>query len=372
MPGASRRSPMTGSKAKEAADLARKKGREKGFDLLLDEVVAKGLCTGCGACATVCPRCEIDFSAEGWPVLQDTDDCVKCALCAVHCPSSFSIAEIVEEKMFSGERDELGYYIRRFSARASDPEIRQQAQDGGVTSAIVKYMFEKDMIDGAVLCKADENFVGSPFLATSWDEASQAAKSKYNICPNLVGLKKARDEGLKRVLLVGLPCHIAAYRKIEEYGPRSLSEIVVMTVGIFCSENFCRTMISEFLPQVGVEPRKIRKMDIKGLFRVETEDGVVEVPLQKMKDYVNPGCLACSDFSAELADISVGAVGAPAGWCSVLARTEKGNQLLRRMKREGVLETGKLVKPKTLKRMSASKRLRGNRKLAEILGTSGS
>ncbi len=343
------------------------KGREKGFGVLLDEVVAKGLCTGCGVCAAVCPSCDIEFSAEGWPTLRDDDQCIRCALCAVHCPATFSIAEIAEERLFSGEKDELGYYLRRFSARATDLGIREQAQDGGVTSAIVKYMFEKGLIDGAILCKADENFIGAPFLATSWEEASEAAKSKYNICPNLVALKEAHEKGLRRVLLVGLPCHIAAYRKIEEYGPRSLSEIVVMTLGIFCSENFCKTLVTDFLPKRGVDPKKIRKMDIKGLFKVETEDGLVEISLQQMKEYVNPGCLTCSDFSAELADISIGAIGAPDGWNSVLARTQRGNSLLKKMKRDGAIETAKLIKPKSLKRISASKRLRGQRKLNEIV-----
>jgi hypothetical protein len=50
----------------------------------------------------------------------------------------------------------------------------------------------------------------------------------------------------------------------------------------------------------------------------------------------------------------------------VITRTERGDEVLNEMVEAGVLETGKLVKPKTLKRMSRSKRTRGNRKMIEI------
>jgi coenzyme F420 hydrogenase subunit beta len=125
-------------------------------------------------------------------------------------------------------------------------------------------------------------------------------------------------------------------------------------------------MVTDFLPTKGVEPKKITKMNIKGKFMVETDGDLTEIPLPEMKAIANPGCLVCRDFSAEFADISVGAVGASNGWCTVITRTEKGDEVLKEMIDAGILETDKLVKPKTLKRMSRSKRTRGNRKLLEI------
>jgi coenzyme F420 hydrogenase subunit beta len=293
--------------------------------------------------------------------------CITCGLCAIHCPRSFIGTEEIEARLYSGRKDELGYYTQKLAARAADEGIREAAQDGGVVSAMLKHLFEKGEIDGAIVSKADGNFVGAPFLATSWEEVAPTARSKYNLSPNLVALRTARQKKLERVALVGLPCHIAAFRKLEDDGPKSLAGRVSLTIGLFCSENFCETMVTEFLPTKGVKPQEITKMDIKGKFIVESGDKVVEVPLPEMKSIANPGCLVCRDFTAEFADISVGAVGAPRGWCSVLVRTDKGEGLLQGMLDSGALETGKLTKPKTLKRMSRSKKTRGNRKLLEIM-----
>ena len=340
--------------------------RKQGFQALEEQIVFRDLCSGCGTCSAVCPRNCIEFLEAGVPELKGNAKCINCGLCTIHCPRSFMDTEAIEKVLFAGKKDELGYKIQRIAARAKDSKMRDNAQDGGVVSAMLKFLFEKGEIDGAAVSQADENFVGSPFLATSWEEAKPTSKSKYNLSPNVVALRWARQKKLEKMALVGLPCHMAAFRKIEHYGPKNLAKGVGLIIGLFCSENFCDKMVTDFLPTKGVEPGKITKMDIKGKFMVESGGQLTEIPLPEMKAITNPGCLACRDFSAEFADISVGAVGAEKGWCTVITRTERGEGVLKEMMEAGILVTGKLVKPKTLKRMSKSKRTRGNRKLLEI------
>lgn len=341
--------------------------REQGFRGLENEIVLRELCSGCGACSAVCPRNVIEFGRDGLPVMKGNAECITCGLCAIHCPTSFMYSEEIESALFKGQRDELGHHVQVIAARAVDPGIRAEAQDGGVVSAILKHGFERRRIDGAAVCKADDRFVGFPFLAKSWDEARPAARSKYNLSPNLVALRWARQEKLEKVALVGLPCHLAAFRKLEFNGPESLTQRVAFTVGIFCSENFCERMVTELLPGRGIDPKAITKLDIKGNFKAQAENRLVEIPLEEMKSVINPGCLACRDFTAEFGDISVGAAGAPEGWCTMITRTEKGDEMLSALIRDGMLETGALTKPKTLRRMSRSKRYRGNLKLFELM-----
>jgi coenzyme F420 hydrogenase subunit beta len=355
----------------EALEAFKLLAKERGFEALKDRVVSRDLCSGCGTCSAVCPKDCIEFSPKGQPIMKRDAECRTCGLCAVHCPRSFMDTEEIEAKLFTGKRDDLGYYIEKLAARAADEGVRAAAQDGGVVSAILKHLFENGEIDGAVVSKANENYVGVPYLAHSWEEAMTASRSKYNLSPNLVALRQAREEKLERVALVGLPCHIAAFRKLELGGPKNLTRRVSLAIGLFCSENFCDDMVTDFLPGRGVDPKKITKMDIKGKFLVQSGEDVVGVPLPEMEPVVNPGCLACQDFSAELADVSVGAVGARRGWCSVVVRTSKGQKVVRDLVESGALETGKLIKPKTLKRMSRSKRIRGRRKLVEIMGGEG-
>lgn len=346
----------------------RERGKEDGYETLKKEVLDRGLCSGCGMCAAVCPKDAITYTPDGCPVLDQEKDCISCGLCAVHCPRSFSGVNEIERELFSGgRRDELGFKLGQFAARSTDSSILEIAQDGGVVSAMLKHGFESGRIDGAVLSRADEDFIGAPFLARSWEEAREAAGSKYNLSPSLVALRWARKEKLERVALVGLPCHIAAFRKLERTGPKSLTSRVVLTVGIFCSENFCSGLLMDFLRSRGVAPDRITKLDIKGSFRVTMGEETIEIPLRDMEEIVNPGCLACRDFTAELADISIGSVGAPNGWCAVLTRTKRGKDFVDSMTGEGLLETGKLTKPKTLRRLSYAKRVKGNDRLIQIM-----
>jgi coenzyme F420 hydrogenase subunit beta len=61
-------------------------------------------------------------------------------------------------------------------------------------------------------------------------------------------------------------------------------------------------------------------------------------PQAKSKPYVRVGCQVCLDFAAELADISVGAVGTPGDYSTVVARNRKGQEIIEGAAREGYIE----------------------------------
>ena len=63
----------------------------------------------------------------------------------------------------------------------------------------------------------------------------------------------------------------------------------------------------------------------------------MELSLRKAQEYARPECHHCGDFSAELADISCGGVGAM-DWTITVVRTAKGAALFQTMVEEGVLE----------------------------------
>jgi coenzyme F420 hydrogenase subunit beta len=49
-------------------------------------------------------------------------------------------------------------------------------------------------------------------------------------------------------------------------------------------------------------------------------------------------CKYCIDYTAELADISVGAIGSPDGWNTVIVRTEVGERLFESARRANVVD----------------------------------
>jgi coenzyme F420 hydrogenase subunit beta len=62
-----------------------------------------------------------------------------------------------------------------------------------------------------------------------------------------------------------------------------------------------------------------------------------ELDLAAVKRYMDQPCKVCSDFTAELADISAGAVGSPAGRSTMLIRTQTGVEAL-----DMALKSGKI------------------------------
>ena len=72
---------------------------------------------------------------------------------------------------------------------------------------------------------------------------------------------------------------------------------------------------------------------------VTTKSGEVKtVSLADAKQYTRKSCVFCPDFSAELADISVGGLGL-SGWTFTVLRTKRGEELFKGAERAGLLKT---------------------------------
>ncbi|MBN1455231.1 MAG: Coenzyme F420 hydrogenase/dehydrogenase, beta subunit C-terminal domain, partial [Methanomicrobia archaeon] len=64
------------------------------------------------------------------------------------------------------------------------------------------------------------------------------------------------------------------------------------------------------------------------------------------------------DYTAELADISVGSVGSEPGWSTVLTRTAPGEHLLLGARAKGYVEVTEDIKLKEIERLTKIKRRR--------------
>jgi coenzyme F420 hydrogenase subunit beta len=69
---------------------------------------------------------------------------------------------------------------------------------------------------------------------------------------------------------------------------------------------------------------------------------VLRVPLKDINQYVRGSCHRCDDFTAEYADISVGGVGCPEGYSTVIVRTQNGFDILTGASRAGFIELREL------------------------------
>ncbi len=97
-------------------------------------------------------------------------------------------------------------------------------------------------------------------------------------------------------------------------------------------------MVDKIERELGIPLTDIKKFNVKGKVLIYKKDGsLVEMKLKTAQEYARPECHHCGDFSAELADISCGGVGAM-DWTITILRTERGEQLFDRMVADGLLD----------------------------------
>ncbi len=169
-----------------------------------------------------------------------------------------------------------------------------------------------------------------------------------------------------RYAFVGVPCDIEALRKVEAFASERKQEWVndvALQVGLFCRENWAYTCFRALIEDdYGVKLEDVEKFDIKKGKIIAYQKGgdKLEFPLKKSHPYVRVGCQVCLDFAAELADISVGAVGSPPKWSTVICRTKRGKDIFEGAVNEGYIEAKPIdeVKPGTMlvKKLTDEKR----------------
>jgi len=139
---------------------------------------------------------------------------------------------------------------------------------------------------------------------------------------------------------VGTPCQIHALRNMQMAGLKKLTGPLKFSIGLMCSECFVyKGLMEEHIRgKLGIKLSDIRKMNIKGKMLVTTDSGDTAIPLADVKQYARKSCGICDDFSAELADLSVGGLGLNA-WTFTIIRTEKGEELFSSAEKAGVIKT---------------------------------
>ncbi|MBI2831755.1 MAG: Coenzyme F420 hydrogenase/dehydrogenase, beta subunit C-terminal domain [Chloroflexi bacterium] len=342
-----------------------KKAKPSGFDALRREVIGAGLCTACGACIGVCPaKCiKFDYEMEE-PVL--SGECQPCGLCHLVCAGKDIPMPQMERMLFSRERsleeESLGVWRSRLIGYAGDPLIRQSGTSGGCATALLTYALEAGIIDGA-LCvgmSAAQPWRAIPRLATKSSEILDSAKSKYVVVPVNALLNEARQRGIKKLGIVGLPCHIHALRKMQMHGqPGSVLRNIEFAIGLFCGSGFSfattRHLIAKF---AGVPLTNIARLEYRGGpnsedMYVTTVDGLKKIIPGKERTSINlrtrrDRCTVCLDFSAELADVSIGDIFVAGGkgrlphYSAMLVRTEAGDSLVGGAEKAGYIKTSPL------------------------------
>lgn len=195
-------------------------------------------------------------------------------------------------------------------------------------------------------------------MARTRDELIGAAQSKYAICPANMVLQEAAN--IDRLAVVGLPCHINGIRKLQTCGKaKSLAKKIIFTLGIFCGSNqtykATELLIQEYtdipLDEIkGFEYRGGKDSQNIRILAKDNREAHISSDIRReiSRLMMNDRCRMCCDFSAELADISLGDIFDPLhnrrvpGWNGLIVRSERGQQFVAEAIADGAIEVSTL------------------------------
>ena len=192
-------------------------------------------CTGCSACANVCPVNAIVMmqNDEGflYPHI-DESKCIKCGLCQRTCPmNGFDFKNNPSPKCF---------------AVMANDELRKDSSSGAFFPVLAAYVINRGgVVYGAAF---DENMQLRHIAAQTMDELQKLKGSKYlqsKIGDCYTQVKKFLDAG-RLVLFTGTPCQCAG---LVKFLPRAYENLVVADVvchGVPSQAVFDNYLHSEF------------------------------------------------------------------------------------------------------------------------------
>ena len=320
---------------------------------LFNEVVRANHCMMCGACVASCPINVLNVNVNEEPVIKGP--CAACQVCYYSCPRLELPLDEIEYYLFGRtrkpEEESLGIYKNVYSARALEEEVWRAGQDGGTVIALMTHALQIGLINCFVtsdFTKSNSVFVlGSgmtlktvPVVGDTAADLIRTAGSKYThggVLGVLSDAATSYPDG--KVGLVALPCELQGLWRmytsmqatIKFGGSWIRGGRPVLTIGLFCSKVYSHDkLVTEFLQKKnGIDPATITRTVIKrNRFKAYAgADMVLDVPTKELEPYMSPPCHYCIDYVAELADISVGAVGSQDGWTTVIVRSELGQKL---------------------------------------------
>jgi coenzyme F420 hydrogenase subunit beta len=333
--------------------------RSEGFEALKRRVIDKGFCTYCGACASFCEHIVLKETPE---LVEDCsleyEDVIKCGengICYDVCPMTETNEKELEEAFLEGKKDaELGI-VRKLTAGSCVGEA--QGQDGGVVTSLLLSGLKNELFDCCIIAVRGSGFRAEPIIAESAEEIREASGTKYVAVPMVSKIGEAIKEGKRKIAIVGTPCEIRATRKIQQAMLKEIEEIDIVAIGLFCFENFDYELLSEkTMELLGIELGKAEKVQIsKGRYTVRSNGQEKSCKVAALEDAIRNNCFYCEDFTARLADISVGSVGSPEGSSTVIIRSKKGEELFNSLEdfvptdtvdREGIIKTASLKREK--------------------------
>ncbi|WP_300667463.1 Coenzyme F420 hydrogenase/dehydrogenase, beta subunit C-terminal domain [Desulfoluna sp.] len=312
----------------------------RGGKALVSEVQEKGLCVDCGGCVGLCPY----FRSHRGRVAMLFDCGLDEGRCHAHCPKVEVDLDAVSRQIPGVPYTEApaGYFRRMVKTRAGEKMVgRAPYQNGGTVSSLLALAFDSGLIDAAALTDR-EGLIPRPRVVTDVAGVLACASSKYMASPTVSAVHEAIAAGFQRIAFVGTPCQATSVGQMRCQIPgHSENGPIALTIGLFCTWALDARALTS-MASAEMDLQAITGMDVPpppaSVFSFKTQNGSVDIPLERVREAIPEGCRICPDMTAEFTDLSVGALEGDTTWNSLICRTAAGEALFDAALKKGYLE----------------------------------
>jgi coenzyme F420 hydrogenase subunit beta len=179
----------------------------------------------------------------------------------------------------------IGYYKNLYAGHVLEGEFRKNGSSGGMTTWVIKELFEKGLINGVIHVKESKNkdkgILFEYGISTSLEEIIQGAKTRYYPVEFSKAIKFVRENPGKYAI-VGIPSFIMAFRLLSHYD-KDLKGSVVFCIGLICGHQKSSKLSEIFGWQVGFLPGNLNTID----FRYKFNSGLATNYGVKMSGKIN-------------------------------------------------------------------------------------
>ncbi len=347
---------------------------------LKKHVLEQGLCTGCGACVSLCPY-QVIYSDR---TIQLFDCDLPDGKCDAFCPRTPADYVKMRESLFdvSDLTPEIGAVKGYYLSRAADPALRAKAQHGGTVTALLELATAEGLIDSAIVSSRTEQLEQEGRLVEDKSQLREHAGSMFTVSPTVAAFNRLTGDDVKKVGIVATSCQALALAKMKsaKISGYTRAESIGLVIGLFCGWTLSMERFQNLLRQYQVFPDALTGMDIpagKNILQLYANESVVSVPMAEVDACVRTACRYCVDSTAEFADLSVGAArfggdgDEMRGWNQMVVRSRRGKDLLEIAVARGVLEIRE-APPQALQELKNAAVEKKKKALKNIVEKSGS
>lgn len=315
------------------------------YNTLKKNIINNSFCTECGACEAACPTHALKVENGGVTRLFDCSKVLDlCPICYEVCPHTEALLlRSLEALADAPVRSEaIGYFRKILLAQSNDSKSREQTHDGAVVTTLLEEGLKDKILDSAVVTQTEDANPIKPKsqVAIFQEEIAKSTGSKFFPASVIKAYGDAVvNYDRKNIAIVGLPCQVLALRKIDAWKHKISGKSKVI-IGLFCFGTFSATPFLMYIEKkYKIPSSEIENIHLSKELMVETKRGMIGIPIAEVKHNILPSCKTCIDYTAEVADISVGSGYPLKDWSVVIIRTQAGEDYFNAVVEKGLINT---------------------------------